>query len=287
MLCWHRQPVVLQREHASLDRFADICHGALPAIPLGDAARKARAFRHPKAVFAGINKNLSHFGIVTDCSQGSILISRGDEVRLGTESGFERPGSRVTGSRDISLRPAYCPGMPMQRYSSLLPEGTSYKTRYIKSVGRTDLPDGRYRFVEFYCDAPGCNCCRVIVQVWDEGDNILAGISYGWESPEFYARWSGDGDMAAAREMASATLGLFLPQSKYAEVLLGEFEKVIAEPEYMELLRSHYAEARSGVQRSLVWRKRPKARPLRPAKAKSATLALKVPRKEDANGPQG
>lgn len=60
MLRRHRQSVVRQREHVSVDGFADIPDGGFARVALRDAAWKARAFGNPEPVLAGIEEDLSH-----------------------------------------------------------------------------------------------------------------------------------------------------------------------------------------------------------------------------------
>jgi hypothetical protein len=121
------------------------------------------------------------------------------------------------------------------------------------------LPDGEYRFVELYCDEPGCECRRVVILVWDESDRTLATINYGWESEGYYLNWMRHPDLEMAKEMASATLERFGTQTKYAPAFLRLFEEVIEDPGYLAKLRDHYAHFRASVAAPLT-RSRRKAR---------------------------
>ena len=60
MLLRHRQTVIAQGEHVTLDGFADVRDGGLAALTLGNAAGQTRTFSHPESVLAGINNDLSH-----------------------------------------------------------------------------------------------------------------------------------------------------------------------------------------------------------------------------------
>jgi Plasmid pRiA4b ORF-3-like protein len=138
--------------------------------------------------------------------------------------------------------------MPMSPYFLLFPPGTSVETRKLLVRGAKGLPDGQYRFVELYCDEPGCDCRRVVVQVWDEDDRPLATFNYGWESPEYYAKWSKYGDLTMAKEMASLTREPFGPQSQYTGALMAQFKKALSDPGYVAKLKQHYAEFRAVVE---------------------------------------
>ena len=60
MLLWHREVVVHEGKHVTLDRFADICDGGLAGLALRDATWETQTFGHPEAILTGINDHLSH-----------------------------------------------------------------------------------------------------------------------------------------------------------------------------------------------------------------------------------
>ncbi|MHB1306471.1 MAG: DUF1186 domain-containing protein [Limisphaerales bacterium] len=104
------------------------------------------------------------------------------------------------------------------------------------------LPVGEYGFVELYCDDPGCDCRRVLLQVVESQAprTSLATINFGWESAAFYTRWS-HGDIEAGCEITRASLDPLQPQSKYADVLLDFFRgQMMTDPEYVARLARHY-----------------------------------------------
>ena len=82
--------------------------------------------------------------------------------------------------------------MPMIPFAERFPELGARETRSVTAIHRPDLPDGEYGFLELYCDEPGCDCRRVMIDVlppetgWSK---IWATISYGWESLDFYRKW--------------------------------------------------------------------------------------------------
>src|SRR5205823_1234453 len=96
--------------------------------------------------------------------------------------------------------------------------------------------------VEFYCDDLGCDCRRVIIQVWgNEKPGIaLATFNYGWESEKFYVKWM-HGDRELAREMRGLSPEPFGRQSSFTPQLLELVRTVLAEdPAYVKRLKRHY-----------------------------------------------
>jgi hypothetical protein len=124
--------------------------------------------------------------------------------------------------------------------------GAETRSVTVPAGGAYGLPGGSYGFVEFYCDDRKCDCRRVIFQVWREDTKakIWATITYGWDTPEYYARWSGCGAGIEAEEMASATLEPLSPQTELSGALLNLFREVLLEDaDYVARLKRHYREA--------------------------------------------
>ena len=123
------------------------------------------------------------------------------------------------------------------------PELAARETRCVHVVAPgSALPVGEYGFIEFYCDDPGCDCRRVLLQVTQPQapQTALATINYGWEIAEFYTRWM-HGDAQAGREITEACLDPLHPQSKYADPLLDVFrEQMMTDPAYVARLARHY-----------------------------------------------
>jgi len=135
------------------------------------------------------------------------------------------------------------------------------ETRSVVILEDGELPKDSYAFMEFYCDDGECDCRRVIFQVWRESKpgKIWAAITYGWETPEYYASWSRWARGADAEEMATATLEPLSPQTKLAPALLRLFKDVLqSDAAYVERLKRHYHEACP--QRGVVRATRPKGK---------------------------
>jgi hypothetical protein len=136
--------------------------------------------------------------------------------------------------------------MAMRPFFHLVGERALQETRSITVPEGRALPAGSYGFIEFYCDDPKCDCRRVIFQVWreDTKNKVWATITYGWDTPEYYAKWCGCGIGNQAREMASATLEQISPQTELSIPLLHMFrELLLSDPDYVARLKRHYREA--------------------------------------------
>lgn len=131
--------------------------------------------------------------------------------------------------------------MPMIPFMERFPDLGARETRSVTVSGRTDLPDGEYGFLEVYCDEPGCDCRRVMIDVLradTEWSKIWATINYGWESLEFYKKWGGS-TMNPANSK-----GPFLdplnPQTSYSSTLLNLFCLLLKSPDYAQRIQTHY-----------------------------------------------
>ncbi|HEY6372440.1 MAG TPA: hypothetical protein VIX37_17820 [Candidatus Sulfotelmatobacter sp.] len=140
--------------------------------------------------------------------------------------------------------------MPMIPLIEKFPDLGARETRSVTVAQRQDLRDGEYGFVELYCNEPGCDCRRVMIDVlrpetgWSK---IWATISYGWESLEFYRKWGG------SHSDPSETQGPYLdplnPQTEYSPALLNLFRFLVQSPDYVVRLQRHYQMFRRSVDR--------------------------------------
>jgi hypothetical protein len=140
--------------------------------------------------------------------------------------------------------------MPMIPFIEKFPDLGARETRSVTATQRQDLPDGEYGFVELYCDEPGCDCRRVMIDVlrpetgWSK---IWATISYGWESLDFYRRWGGAGGDPI--EIKGPYLDPLNPQTQYSSALLNLFRFLVQSPDYVERFQQHYQMFRESVDR--------------------------------------
>lgn len=116
------------------------------------------------------------------------------------------------------------------------------------------VPAGAYVFHEFYCDDLTCDCRRVMILVGrSEDEEIrepLATITYGWESPEFYRKWSGEDDPEYHRQLASAMLDPAASQGPFADALCALFIECISQDAILrDRFAHHYRQFRSSIRR--------------------------------------
>lgn len=138
--------------------------------------------------------------------------------------------------------------MAMVPFLERFPELGVRETRSVTATHHQDLPDGEYGFLELYCDEPGCDCRRVMIDVlrpetgWNK---IWATISYGWESLDFYRKWCGTGSNPI--HIKGPYLDPFNPQSQYSPALLNLFRFLVQSPDYVERLERHYRMFRQSI----------------------------------------
>lgn len=139
--------------------------------------------------------------------------------------------------------------MPMTPFLQKFPELGARETRSLTVVGRDDLPDGNYGFIELYCNEPPCDCRRVMVFVLrpDTGWNPWATINYGWESLGFYQKWA-----RSSSQDRFQWQGPFLDplgtQTQYSPRLLDLFRFLLQSPDYVPRLKNHYRLFRAAVE---------------------------------------
>lgn len=131
--------------------------------------------------------------------------------------------------------------MPMVPFYTLDKKLAFDEMRTVIIPADMPLPEGPYGFLEFYCNERNCDCRRVIFHVVrpDTGTTVWATINYGWDSPEFYAKFMRDADWAD--EAASSTLDPLGPQTDRSEWLLDLFRTCLQSDEaYVARLKRHY-----------------------------------------------
>jgi hypothetical protein len=141
--------------------------------------------------------------------------------------------------------------MTMIPFMERFPEVGARETRSVTVPQRQNLPEGEYGFVELYCDEPGCDCRRVMIDVlrpetgWSK---VWATISYGWDSLDFYRKWGGsDSDPI---QIKGPNLDPLNPQTKYSSALLNLFRFLVQSPEYVARLQRHYQMFRESADRT-------------------------------------
>lgn len=156
--------------------------------------------------------------------------------------------------------------MPMSPFFLRCLETAKAETRTVAFLDESyGVPPGELVFDQLYCDEVGCDCRRVIlmVRVADDFDQCLAVINFGWESPEFYQKWSKALDPDESALMAGPSLETFARQSRYADGIF-EYTKnhPLTDADYVARLQRHYTQFKatlrrgSGGKSTLNWRRR-------------------------------
>jgi len=104
-------------------------------------------------------------------------------------------------------------------------------------------PAAQYSLIELFCDEPGCDCRRVMFNVFSSKvKNLAAVIAYGWESEKFYTKWIGQKlNPKMMKELKGPALNAWSPQSKIAPLVLKMvMETVLQDQDYVERVKRHY-----------------------------------------------
>jgi hypothetical protein len=109
--------------------------------------------------------------------------------------------------------------------------------------GQPGLPEGKFAYLEFYCEDRGCDCRRTFIEVVREGalTPVFASINFGWEKEAFYRKkmpWNPNN----AKDVVHASLDPLNAQSEYSAGFLKVFQDIIAtDKAYVQRLAAHYA----------------------------------------------
>lgn len=154
--------------------------------------------------------------------------------------------------------------MPYSSFHNYFPEIAEQETRAITVLENSswDLPAADYLLIEMYCDEPGCDCRRVFLAVFSSvTERIEAVIAYGWESPEFYAKWMGDNDPEDIRRLKGPDLNLASYQSDLAPLLLEMVQEVVLQDQaYIQRLKTHYRMFRQRIDKNTKQKRKRKKR---------------------------
>ena len=162
--------------------------------------------------------------------------------------------------------------MPYQLFHDLFPEMAERETRTITVLEDSDLglAPGDYSFLEMFCNEGGCDCRRVFFYVVSSlRKDVEAVVAWGWETPDFYAKWMKDDDPQVVAELKGPTLNLASPQTPLAPAILDLCRNVLLRDQaYVERVKRHYRGFREKIDAKPVGRSRPsKVRRKRKGKA--------------------
>jgi len=150
--------------------------------------------------------------------------------------------------------------MPYVSFHEHFPEIAKREIRTITILEQSSsgLQPGQYSLVEMYCDERGCDCRRVFFYVISSiKKDVEAVIAYGWESPEFYARWMKDDSPKVIAELQGPILNMGSPQSSLAPAILEIVKDIILQDSaYIERIKTHYKMFRDKIDRKLLLKRR-------------------------------
>ena len=150
--------------------------------------------------------------------------------------------------------------MPYACFHEYFPEIAERETRTITILEQSSsgLGAGEYGFIEMYCNERKCDCRRVFFYVVSPTKREpVAVIAYGWESPEFYARWMGDDDPEIIKDLQGPILNMGSPQSSLAPAILEIVKDIILQDKaYIERIKTHYRMFRDKIDSKLPLKRR-------------------------------
>ena len=132
--------------------------------------------------------------------------------------------------------------MPYTMFYDRFPDIAERETRSLIVLDDPDLPPDTYALTELYCDEPGCDCRRVMFNVFADGrKEFVAVIAYGWESKDYYREWAGENDPEVIKELKGPVLNRLSSQSELAPALFKKVKEVVLRDQlYIERLKEHY-----------------------------------------------
>jgi hypothetical protein len=138
--------------------------------------------------------------------------------------------------------------MPFAPFFEKFRDVAEAETRAVIVFDDPVLPPGRYPFVEFYCNEPGCDCRRVMFQVMREDTRTLeAEIGFGWEDRPYYVEWMGDDEPDVIDAMIGPAFNIGGPITEYSDVLLEHVREAVRDPAYVDRLKRHYTMYRATI----------------------------------------
>ena len=133
--------------------------------------------------------------------------------------------------------------MIRKSFFGLFPELQNSELRNYQVIDSKDTPikEGDYLFDELFCAKKGCDCRNVGIQVKNNNLEVFATISYGWEKPSYYMKWSDAITPELSKIMASASLCTMGEQSFLSGHFLKVFKDMIkTDKKYIERIKRHY-----------------------------------------------
>lgn len=107
------------------------------------------------------------------------------------------------------------------------------------------IPEGNYGFIEFFCDAPDCDCRNVMIHIMsvEPVPKLWAIVRYGWESKKFYRDWMGGEERSEFTENLRDSFidTMISPNDLVAQEFLFIFKNMIKDDKkYAKRIETHY-----------------------------------------------
>lgn len=130
--------------------------------------------------------------------------------------------------------------MELRSFESVFPKMIEDNEFYVKVPFGEHLDSKRIcKVVDFYCTDTSCDCCKVTLLFIDRQMQVIANISYGWQSKKFYQDWGLDSD--EAKELAEGCLDIMSPSSESASLCLKAFNEMKKDKRVIERFKHRYA----------------------------------------------
>jgi len=133
--------------------------------------------------------------------------------------------------------------MPYEPFIEQFGEFGWKETRSVTiSERHATLPPDDYGLIELYCNDENCDCRRVMFDILSrKRGKSVAVIAYGWESADFYRKWTRRDDPSVVQEMQGPSLNSMSNQSELAPALLKLVrDLVLKDLVYIARLKRHY-----------------------------------------------
>ncbi len=128
--------------------------------------------------------------------------------------------------------------VPFQEY---FPELGAAETRCLQILDDPQLAGDKFAFIELFCDEPGCDCRRVMLNIFSDGRKRSVGtINFGWETEKFYENWYGGYDKEIIGDMKGPCINRLGVYTNITEKMFGHVKKILTQKEYVDRLKRHY-----------------------------------------------
>lgn len=133
-------------------------------------------------------------------------------------------------------------------FDTVFPEVAETETKTVtcqrSGLDYPGIAAGDYYFKELFCTIDDCDCRWAMILVLNQYGKVMATLSYGWESPEFYSEWMG-GDEEFGRETAGVELYRMQIQSENCLAFRDLFRNIIEnDRQYAKRIQKHYSQMR-------------------------------------------